>query len=77
MAIDIKAKIEELVNKIKGDKAIGEKFQKNPTKTVEDLIGVDIPEDQIQPIVEGIKAKINLDKLGGLGSALGGILGGK
>ena len=70
MALDIKAKIEELVDKVKGDKDIGEKFQKDPTKTVEGLIGVDLPEDQINAVVEGVKAKVKLDsvtsKLGGL-----------
>ncbi len=77
MAFDIKAKIEEIVNKIKGDKDIGARFQKDPTKTVEELIGVDLPEEQIKPVVEGVKAKINLDKLGGVGEALGGLFGGK
>ena len=77
MAFDIKAKIEEIVNKIKGDKDLGTKFQKDPTKTVEELIGVDLPEEQIKPVVEGVKAKINLDKLGGVGEALGGLFGGK
>ncbi|MBR4700957.1 MAG: hypothetical protein IKP19_04600 [Oscillospiraceae bacterium] len=70
MALDIKAKIEEIVDKVKGDKDIGEKFQKDPTKTVEGLIGVDLPEDQINAVVEGVKAKVKLDsvtsKLGGL-----------
>ena len=77
MAFDIKAKIEEIVNKIKGDKDIGARFQKDPTKTVEELIGVDLPEEQIKPVVEGVKAKISLDKLGGVGEALGGLFGGK
>ena len=70
MALDIKAKIEEIVDKVKGDKDIGEKFQKDPTKTVESLIGVDLPEDQINAVVDGVKAKVKLDsvtsKLGGL-----------
>ena len=39
MAFDIKAKIEELIEKIKGDKSLGDRFQKDPTRTVEDLIG--------------------------------------
>ena len=79
MAIDIKAKIEEIVNKIKGDKSIGEKFQKDPTKTVEGLIGVDLPEDQINSVVEAVKGKVKLDsvtdKLGGIGDKLGGLFG--
>ena len=74
MAIDIKKIIEDIIAKIKGDKDIGEKFQKNPTKTVEGLIGVDLPDDQINAVVEGVKAKINLDDIAG---KLGGLFGGK
>ena len=74
MALDIKAKIEEIVEKIKGDKTIGERFQKEPTKTVEGLLGVDLPEEQIDGIVEGIKAKLNFEKLG---DTLGGLFGKK
>ena len=72
--MDIKAKIEELVNKIKSDKNLLSKFQKDPITTVEGLLGIDLPNDQVEKIVEGIKAKINLDKIGG---ALGGLFGKK
>ncbi len=73
--MDIKAKISELVDKIKHDPALAEKFKNDPIGTVEGLIGVDLPNDQIQGIVDGIKAKISLDKLGGLGDKLGGLFG--
>ena len=72
--MDIKAKIEELVEKIKGDKDLLSKFQKDPITTVEGLLGIDLPNDQIEKIVDGIKAKIDLDKLGGM---LGGLFGKK
>lgn len=72
--MDIKSKIEELVEKIKGDKNLMAKFQKDPIATVEGLLGVDLPNDQVEKIVDGIKAKISLDKLGG---ALGGLFGKK
>ena len=72
MAIDIKKIIEELVKKIKGDKDVGEKFQKDPVKTVEGLIGVDLPDDQLTAVVEGVKAKVNLD---GIADKLGGLFG--
>lgn len=72
--MDIKAKIEELVNKIKADKNLLSKFQKDPISTVEEMLGVDLPNDQVEKLVEGIKAKIDLDKLG---SALGGLFGKK
>ena len=69
--MDIKAKINELVEKIKNDPSLTANFQKDPIGTVEKLIGVDLPDDQIQGIVSGIKAKIDMDKLGGLGKLFG------
>ena len=75
--MDIK-KIEELVERIKSDDALISKFQKDPVSAVEELLGVDLPNDQLESIVEGVKAKIKLDdigeKLGGLGGMLGGLL---
>lgn len=71
--MDIKAKIEELVGKIKNDPALLSNFQSNPVKTVEGLIGVDLPDDQINPIVDGIKAKISMDSLSGVAGKLGGL----
>ena len=72
--MDIKAKIEELVNKIKNDPDLRSQFTKDPIKAVEKLIGVDLPDDQIKKIVDGIKAKISLDDIG---SKLGGLFGKK
>lgn len=72
--MDIKAKIEELTKKITSDKSVMENFKKDPVKTVEGLIGINLPDDQVSKIVDGIKAKISLDKVGG---ALGGLFGKK
>lgn len=75
--MDIKAKIEELAAKIKSDKALQKKFATDPISAVEELIGVDLPNDQIEKIVDGIKAKIQMDDIGekleGIGSKLGGL----
>lgn len=79
--MDIKTKIEELVNKIKSDKNLLTKFKENPTTAIEGIIGIDLPDDQIEKIVEGVKAKLSIDdigdKLGGLGDAIGGLFGKK
>ncbi|MGN1196130.1 MAG: hypothetical protein ACI4TA_00840 [Acetatifactor sp.] len=63
--IDVKAKINEVVEKVTKDKDLKEKFQKDPIKTVEGIIGVDLPDDAMQKVVEGVKGKISLDKLSG------------
>ena len=69
---ELKEKAEELIEKIKNDKDIAAKFQKDPIATVESLIGVDLPDDQIKALVDAVKAKVNLDKMG---DALGGLKG--
>jgi len=68
--LNIKEKIDELAEKIRSDKALQKKFATDPVGAVEELIGIDLPNDQIEKIVDGIKAKIKLDDLG---SALGGL----
>ena len=73
--MDIKAKIDELVTKIKSDPATLDNFQKDPVKTVEGIAGVDLPDDQINPIVEGIKAKLAAGALSGITDKIGGLFG--
>ncbi len=68
--MDIKAIITETVQKITTDEKLLEKFKKEPIKTVEELTGIDLPDDQLEKVVEGIKAKIAID---GVGEKLGGL----
>lgn len=86
--MDIKAKVDEIVEKFKGDDEFLAKFKADPVKAVEGVIGVDLPDEQLKGIVEGLKAKLALDKdgdgkldiienledkVGGLGDKLGGL----
>lgn len=75
MALDmIKGKIDEIVDKVKNDKDLMNKFKSDPIKTVESLIGIDLPDDVVSKIVDGVKAKLaSVD----IGSALGGLFGKK
>lgn len=70
MNFDVKAKIEELVEKIQKDPALLKRFQTDPIKTVECLLGVDLPDEKLQPLVTGIKAKLTA---GDIGDVLGGL----
>lgn len=75
--MDIKAKIDEIVNKVKSDPDIASKFHKEPIKTVEGILGVDLPDDVINQIVDGVKAKVNVDGIKEKFSGLGGLFGDK
>ena len=59
--MDIKEKIEELVEKISSDKALQAQFKRDPISAVEKLLGVDLPNDVIEKIVDGVKAKLTAD----------------
>lgn len=71
MAFDVKKTIDEVVDKAKNDPKFMEKLQKDPEKTIEGVIGVDIPDGAVDKVLAGVKGKIALDKLGGLGKILG------
>lgn len=71
--MDIKAKIEELVEKIKKNPALLKRFNAEPVKVVEELVGIDLPDELIEKVVDGVKAKITVDKVGDALGALGGL----
>ena len=68
--MDIKAKIEQAAKKLLSDKDLMAKFNKNPASVIEELIGVDLPDELVNQAIDGIKAKIKIDQIG---SALGGL----
>ena len=72
--MDLKKKVEELVKKIAGDKELRAKFEKNPAAVIEKLVGVDLPDEQVNQLVDAIRAKLTLDNVSGL---LGGLFGKK
>ena len=74
MEINIKEKMEELVQKIQSDKDILDKFQADPIATLEELVGIDLPNEQLEKLVEGIKAKLTIDKVSGALGGLGNLL---
>jgi len=77
--MDIKAKIEELVKKVTDDEALKAKFEKDPVKTVEGLLGVDLPDEQVKLIIESVKAKVNVNgdaSSSGIADAIRNTLGG-
>ncbi len=71
--MDIKKKAEELMQKLQKNPKLLEEFRKNPVPVVEQLVGMDLPDDQIRQMAELIRAKIDLDKVGDLLGGLGGL----
>ena len=68
--LDIKAKIEEIVDKLKSDPKLMDDFKKDPVKALEKVTGIDLPDDAVEKVVTGVKAKLAVDKLGGAADLL-------
>lgn len=64
MELDIKGNVEEIVEKIKEDPALLAEFQKEPVKAIEKVLGIDLPDEKLQPLVAGVKAKLASGEIG-------------
>ena len=73
--MDLKEKIEQAAKKLMADKTLMAKFEKNPASVIEQLIGIDLPDQQINQVIEGIKAKIKLDQVGDVLGGIGKLFG--
>ena len=73
--MDIKEKIEQTVKKLKDNPALLKKFNTEPVKVIEELIGVDLPDDLVEKLIDGIKAKITAEKVGDALEGLGKLFG--
>lgn len=68
--MDIKAQITTAVEKITKDKELQEMFKKDPVKAVEKVLGVDLPDDVVNKVVDGVKAKLSVDAAAGVMDSL-------
>ena len=58
---EIKALIKKLADKFQSDDEIKELFKKDPIKAVEKILGVDLPDDVVKKIIDGVKASITIE----------------
>ena len=71
--MDIQKIINDVLAKLKDDEGLLAKFKAEPVKTLEGIIGIDLPDDQVKQVAELVKAKIDLDKAADLLGSIGGL----
>ncbi len=69
--MDLKEKIDQIVKKLLADRTLLERFERNPAAVLEQYIGIDLPDAQVNQLVDGIRAKIKLDQVGDVLGGLG------
>lgn len=60
--MDVKEQIKKAVEKISKDKGLQEQFKREPVKALENVLRVDLPDEIIDQVVQGVKAKLTADK---------------
>lgn len=68
--MDIKEKVQEIVEKVSSDKTLLAEFQKEPVKVVEKVVGVDLPDDVVNKVIDGVKVALATNKLGDVADTL-------
>ena len=71
--MDIKKAIEDIVEKIKNDEALQKQFLSDPVGALEKLTGIDLPTEQLNAVVNGVKAKLTADNIGDAVKGLGNL----
>lgn len=64
--MDINNKIQQVTEAIKNDPSLKNRFLANPVKTIEEVTGLDLPDEQVEMFVEKVK-----ERLSGVGQEAG------
>lgn len=73
--MDIQKIITEAVKALTENEELLKAFNKNPAKTLEGLLHINLPDDQVNAVVAGIKAKLGLDDVLEMAGKLKGLFG--
>jgi len=68
--MDIKEIIENIVEELKTNENLKEDFEKEPVKLIEKIAGVDLPDELVEKVIDGVKAKIAVDKVADIADTL-------
>lgn len=78
--MDIQKIITDVVAKLAGNPDLIKSFLSNPVQLLEKTFGIDLPDEQINQVIEGVKANLDLSKIdvktaAGLLGKLSGLFG--
>ena len=71
--MDTKGQINKIVEEVTKNPNMKEQFEKEPVKAIEKIIGIDLPDDAVMKIIDGVKAKLAVDNVSKAADALKGM----
>lgn len=67
----------DVVEKLTKDEKLMDAFKKDPVAVIEKKLGIDLPNDQLNALIDGIKAKLKADDVLDAAGKLLGMFGKK
>lgn len=71
--MDVKGQINKIVEEVSKNPNMKEQFEREPVKVIEKIVGIDLPDDVIMKVIDGVKAKMAVDGASKTIDALKGI----
>jgi hypothetical protein len=71
--MELKEYVQKVIKKLLSDDKLMDKFEKNPAAVIEDVLGVDVPNELVNEIVKLVKAQLTAEKVGNALEGLGGL----
>lgn len=71
--MDIKGQINKIVEEVTKNPNLKRQFDKEPVKVIEKVIGMDLPDDVVMKVVDGVKAKMTMGNATKAADSLKGI----
>ena len=62
-------KVNQVVDQLKSDDKLREQFKKEPIPVLEQILGVDLPDEAIEKVAAAVKANLSAEDVGSLLSA--------
>lgn len=70
VGMEIKEQISKIVEKVTKDGEFKRQFEQEPIKAVENVLGVDLPDEIIEQVIHGVKAKLSVDTISQVAGAI-------
>lgn len=73
--MDVKKIIDNIVEELTKNDNLREDFEKEPVKVIERVINMDLPDEIVEKVIDGVKAKITIDKVGDIADKVADVAG--
>ncbi len=75
--MDLQKVIKQVLELLNNNESLVKEFLADPAKVLESKLGIDLPNEQVNAVVEGVKTKLKLDDAASVLSAVQGLFGKK